>query len=209
MKKNLALIAIFNCVWLCAQHSNKSPYRVGLKLGYSYHTLLGDLTDSRPAGDFLAGFWLQLKMNKKWTAQTELLLLDKGIGDAQFSRQSPHQVNLHYFEVPVLFQYHSKNTYFEFGPGLGYLINSEEHLNGNVSPELVNDHPFFRSELSFNLGIGCTLNEKWALGLRLSNSLVPMRTAVPSVSKEAYNLLLALSISRQLKKKKARDPQEE
>ncbi len=208
MKKNLVIIAIFNCVWLYAQHNYKSPYRVGLKLGYSYHTLTGDLTNSRPAGDFLGGFWFQLKMNKKWTAQTELLLLDKGIGDAQFRKQSPHQVNLHYFEIPVLFQYHSKNIYFEFGPGLGYLINREEHLNGNLSPDLVNNYPFIRRELSFNVGIGCTLNDKWALGVRLSHSLLPVRGAVPLVSKASYNRLLALSVTRQLKKKKASDPQE-
>ncbi|MGZ3864308.1 MAG: porin family protein [Bacteroidia bacterium] len=202
MKKNLAIIAVFNCAWLCAQHNYKSPYRTGFKLGYSYHTLAGDLTESRPAGDFLAGFWFQLKMNKKWTAQTELLLLDKGIGDAQFRVKSSHQVNLHYFEVPVLFQYHSKNIYFEFGPGLGYLINREEHLNGNFSPDIVFKYPFIRNELSFNVGIGCKLNEKWALGLRLSHSLLPVRDAVPSVSKESYNRLLALSLTRQLKKKK-------
>lgn len=199
---------MFNCVWLCAQHDYKSPYRVGLKLGYSFHTLTGDLTESRPAGDFLAGFWFQLKMNKKWTAQTELLLLDKGIGDAQFRKQSPHQVNLHYFEIPVLFQYHKKMIYFEFGPALGYLINFSEHLNGNLSPDLVDIYPFMRSELSFNLGIGCKLNEKWALGVRLSHSLLPVRGAVPLVSKQSYNRLLALSITRQLKKKKAIDPQE-
>ena len=139
----------------------------------------------------------------------ELLLLDKGIGDAQFRKQSPHQVNLHYLEIPVLFQYHRKNIYFEFGPGLGYLINLEEHLNGNVSPDLVNDYPFIRSELSFNLGIGCNLNEKWTLGLRLSHSLLPVRQAVPLVSQAAYNRLLAVSISRQLKKKKARDQQQQ
>ena len=208
MRKNLTIIAIFNCVWLCAQQSYRSPYRAGFKLGYSYHTLTGDLTNSRPAGDFLAGFWFQLKMNKKWTAQTELLLLDKGIGDAQFRKKSPHQINLHYFEVPVLFQYHSKNSYFEFGPGLGYLINCEEHLNGNSSPDLVNDHPFIRRELSFNVGMGCTLNEKWTLGLRLSHSILPVRGAVPLVSKESYNCLLALSVTRQLKKKKTSDSQE-
>lgn len=208
MRKNLATIAIFNCVWLCAQHNYKSPYRAGLKLGYSYHTLTGDLTNSRPSGDLLGGFWFQLKMNKKWTAQTELLLLDKGIGDAQFRTKSPHQVNLHYLEFPVLFQYHSKNIYFEFGPALGYLINCEEHLNGNLSPDLVNNYPFIRRELSFNVGIGCKLNEKWALGIRLSHSLLPVRSAVPLVSKESYNRLLALSVTRQLKKKKDRDLQE-
>ena len=212
MRKNLAVIAIFNCVWLCAQHNYKSPYRAGLKLGYSYHTLTGDLTNSRPAGDFLAGFWFQLKMNKKWTAQTELLLLDKGIGfgpTGTSRRQvSPHQVRLHYFEIPVLFQYHRKMIYFEFGPGLGYMINYTEHLNGNTSPDLVNKYPFTRSELSINVGIGCNLNEKWTFGLRLSHSLLPVRNAVPLVSKESYNRLLALSLTRQLKKKKASDPQE-
>lgn len=183
---------------------------MGFKLGYLYHTLTGNLTHSRPSGDFLGGFWFQLKLDKKWTAQTELLLLDKGIGDAQFRKQSPHQVNLHYLEVPLLFQCHTKkNVYFEFGPGLGYLINRQEHLNGNVSPDLVNKYPFTRSELSFNVGTGCSLNEKWTLGVRLSHSLLPVRSAVPLVSKASYNRLLAISVTRQLKRKKQRDTQEE
>jgi hypothetical protein len=208
LKKNLVIIAIFNCVWLCAQHNYKSPYRAGLKLGFSLHTLTGDLTNSYPDEDGIVGFWFQLKMNKKWTAQTELLLLDKGIGGARAGQKSPHEVSFHYFEIPVLFQYHRKKIYFEFGPGLGYMINYHEHLNGNSSPDLVNKYPFTRSELSFNVGIGCILNEKWTLGLRLSHSLLPVRGAVPLVSKESYNRLLALSVTRQLKKKKASDPQE-
>lgn len=207
MKKNLVIIAIFNCVWLCAQHGYKSPFRVGLKLGFSLHTLTGDLTKSQPGGNLLGGLWFQLKMNKKWTAQTELLLLDKGIGVLRAGK-SPHFVNLHYFEIPVLFQYHRKMIYFEFGPGLGYMINYRENLYGNETPDLVIEHPFTRSELSFNLGIGCALNEKWAIGLKLSHSLLPVRNAVPFVSKESYNRLLALSVTRQLKKKKASGPQE-
>jgi hypothetical protein len=207
LKIILVIIAIFNCVWLCAQHGYKSPFRVGLKLGYSLHTLTGDLTKSPPGGNLLGGFWFQLKMNKKWTAQTELLLLDKGIG-LQTGNKSPHHVNLHYFEIPILFQYHRKKNFFEFGPGLGYMINYREHLYGNQTPDLVNNYPFMRSELSFNVGIGCALNERWAIGLRLSHSLLPVRSAVPLVSKASYNRLLALSVTRQLKKKKAGDPQE-
>lgn len=207
MRKNLVIIAIFNCVWLSAQHGYKSPFRVGLKLGFSVYTLSGDLTKSQLGGNMLGGFWFQLKMNKKWTAQTELLLLDKGIG-IRGSGKSPHFVNLHYFEVPVLFQYHRKNIYFEFGPSLGYMINYRENLYGDETPDLVNNYPFTRSELSFNVGIGCALNEKWSIGFRLSHSLLPVRGAVPSVSKASYNRLLALSVTRQLKKKKASDPQE-
>src|SRR5688572_14663788 len=151
-------------------------------------------------------------MNKKWTAQTELLLLDKGIGVGPAGknpqRVSSHQVRLHYFEIPVLFQYHKKMIYFEFGPALGYMINYAEHLNGNISPDLVDTYPFSRSELSFNAGIGLSLNEKWTFGFRLSHSLLPVRRAVPMVSKETYNRLLAINLTRQLKKKKARDTQE-
>lgn len=214
MRKNLAIIAVFNCVWLCAQHSYKSKYRAGLKLGYSFHTLAGDLTESRHGQDFIGGLWFQMKMNKKWTAQMELLLLDKGIGAGpvpiSLKLVNPHLVRLHYFEIPVLFQYHRKMIYYEFGPGLGYMINYTEHLHGNASPNLVNKYPFSRSELSINVGIGCNLTEKWTFGLRLSHSLLPVRGAVPSVSKAAYNRLLALNVSRQLqlKKKKAIDPEE-
>lgn len=214
LKKNLAILLIFDCVWLIAQHNYKSPYRAGLKLGYSFHTLIGDLTESQPGQNLLGGFWFQLKMNKKWTAQTELLLIDKGIGllpkgiGIPSGTKSPHWVNLHYFEIPVLFQYHRKAVYFEFGPGLGYLINCAEHVYGNVSPGLVFIYPFTKSEISFNTGIGCAINEKWVLGIRLSHSLLPVRSAVPLVSKESYNRLLALSVTRQLKKRKAIDPQE-
>jgi hypothetical protein len=215
LKKALLTIIVFNCVGICAQHSYKSTYRAGFKLGYTLHTLTGDLTESHHGQNLLGGFWFQLKMNKKWTAQMELLLLDKGIGllhkgigVALSGKKSPHWVNLHYFEIPVLFQYHRKKIYFEFGPGLGYLINLAEHLYGNLSPDLVNEYPFSRSEISLNAGIGSKLNEKWTLGLRLSHSLLPVRRAVPSVSEESYNRLLALNVTRQLRKKKASDSQE-
>lgn len=169
--------------------------------------MTGDLTNTSPGGNLLGGCWFQLKLNKKWTAQPELLLIDKGIG-VRGSGKSPHFVNLHYFEVPVLFQYHRKKIYFEFGPGLAYLINYRENIYSNEAPELVNTYPFRRSELSFNAGIGGALNEKWAIGLRFSHSLLPVREAVPEVSKASYNRLLALSLTRHLKKKKVSTSQE-
>ena len=89
------------------------------------------------------------------------------------------------------------------------MINYREHLYGNETPDLVIKHPFARSELSFNVGIGCALNEKWAIGLRLSHSVLPVRSAVPLISKESYNRLLALSVSRQLRRKKANNSQEQ
>lgn len=207
LKNCLVLIAIVKCFWLSAQHGYSSAYRVGLKLGYSLHTMTGDLTETQPGGNLLGGLWFQLKMNKKWTAQTELMLLDKGIG-VRKSGKSPHFVNLHYFEVPILFQYHKNKVYVEFGPGLAYLINYRENLYSDERPELVNAYPFMGSELSLQLGIACALTEKWAIGLRLSHSVLPVRQAVPSVSDKSYNRLFALSLQRQLKKKKVGSSQE-
>ena len=171
------------------------------------HTLSGDLTKSRVNQNLLAGFWAQLKMNKNWTAQTELLLIDKGIGGTIAGNKSPHWVNLHYFEVPFLFQYHQKKMYYEFGPGLAYLINCAEHLYGNNSPDLKFKYPFAKNEISFNLGIGCTLNEYWSFEFRLNHSLLPVRAAVPTISKASYNRLLAFSVTRLLKKKNKSDAQ--
>lgn len=208
MKKQLVIIAIFNCAWLFAQHNFKSSYRAGLKLGYSRHTLTGNFTKSRPAGDLVGGLWFQLKMNKQWTAQTELLLLDKGIGGSRASL-NPHRISLYYFEIPVLFQFHRKKMYYEFGPGLGYMLNHFESLYGISSPEQTDKHPFIRRELSFNVGTGCTLNDYWTIGFRFSHSLLPVRGAVPLVSEKTYNRLFALSLTRQLKKKKAGDQKEE
>lgn len=205
LKKSLFILTIFNWVWLYAQHGNKSSYHVGLKLGYSFHTLTGDLTKSQFGQNFLGGFWFRLKLDERWTAQTEILLLDKGIGVAFSGRKSTHFVNLHYLEMPVLFQYHLKNLYFEFGLGLGYLINYREHLNGNQTPNLIYKYPFNRNELSFNLGNGWKLNEKWAIEIRFSHSLLPVRKAVPLVSKDSYNCLLALSLTRQLNLKRNKD----
>ena len=64
---------------------------------------------------------------------------------------------------------------------------SYEHLNGNLSPNLLDPYPFTRSELSFNGGIGVTLDQKWSIGARLSHSILSVRRAVPTVSKAVYN----------------------
>jgi len=206
LKNKLIILLLFYGAWLGAQHKSLSTLRVGLKLGYSVHTMSGDLTKTSVGANLLGGVWLQLKMSQKWTAQPELLMMDKGIG-IRAGGKSPHFVNLHYFELPVLFQYHTKQLYYELGPSMAYLINLRENLFSNETPDLVNDYPFNRTDLSFNLGIGVSLNELWSLGLRLNHSLVPVRAAVPKISRASYNQLMAVSVTRQIKKKKKDETQ--
>ena len=204
MKNKLVFSLLFYGTWLGAQHKSLSTLRVGLKLGYSVHTMSGDLTKTSVGANLLGGVWLQLKMSQKWTAQPELLMIDKGIG-VRAGGKSPHFVNLHYFEFPVLFQYHTKQLYYEFGPSMAYLLNIRENRYTNESPDLVNTYPFSRTDLSFNLGIGVRINELWSLGLRLNHSIVPVRAAVPNISRASYNQLVAVGVTRQIKKRKKED----
>jgi hypothetical protein len=90
-------------------------YRYGFKIGYGAHTVTGSRVKSGPKDAFMMGLWLQLRMNKKWTAQCEIDFVEKGTGG--YSHDHPHYgdywLGLYYFEVPLLMQYHLKKFAFE------------------------------------------------------------------------------------------------
>lgn len=132
--------------------------------------------------------------------QAELINIGKGTGlGLQQNKYGDYWLNLSYFEVPILFQFNKQNAYFEFGPSLAALINTGEYTNGFILPYQADLYPFSRKDLSFNLGTGYVLNEKWRLGLRLTHSLLPVRKQFPTTSHQAYNRGIILAVSRQIK----------
>src|SRR5690606_7581907 len=138
---------------------------------------------------------------KKWTAQAEAIYIEKGTGG--FAKNRPartgeYAVSIMYLEFPVLFQYHLKKFSVEFGPGLGALIYQYETLVGAPTPNMTNAYPFTTKEFSFNVGCGYSFNEKWFLGLRYTNSLLPVRKQIPAISKQVYSRVFALSVARQI-----------
>jgi hypothetical protein len=152
----------------------------------------------------MGGMWVQIKISKSWTMQAELYEIGKGTGGVRQGNYGDYFLRLSYFEVPILFQYHKQNVYFEFGPALAALINTGEYTDRGAFPFQTDLYPFSNKDFTFNLGTGCVFNEKWFVGLRLIHSLLPVRKQLPGASHQVYNRSIVLAVSRQISFKASR-----
>lgn len=213
MSKLILFFLITICSGVLAQGQSKNKYKLGCKLGVVDVNMTGGRVKSPSKIALIGGAWFQIKISKNWTAQAEAIYVEKGTRGIGKNRSSVngYRVAIMYLEVPVLFQYHKKNVTFEFGPGLGALTYQYEFLPGAPTPNMTRAYPFTAKEFSFNLGFGYTFNEKWYSGLRFTHSLLPVREQMPDISKQVYNRVLALTVSRRLsfKKSKNKETQQE
>jgi len=199
------------CLDVCSQSKLKTQCKFGIKLGLGMHTITGCPVKTHPKPALMGGMWVQLKISKSWTMQSELTMIGKGTaGDNKDkSNYGDYFLRLSYFEVPILFQYNKKKGYFEFGPALAALINTGEYTDRGVLPFQTDLYPFSNKDITFNLGAGYLLNEKWHLGVRLIHSLLPVRKQLPGTSHQVYNRGIVLAVSRQINLKASRTKQSE
>lgn len=214
MKKLILFVMLLLCIDLSAQRQSKSRYHLGYKLGMVSAKMTGGRVKSGSRIVFEGGVWCQIKMSKSWSGQVEVIYVEKGIGSLPKNRPAgfgEYAVSIMYLECPVLFQYHLKKCVFEAGPGLGVLIYQYETLIGAPASNMTGTYPFTKKELSFNVGFGYSLNDKWYLGMRYTHSLLPVRKQIPDISKQVYNRVFAFSVARHIsyKKSKAKDSQVE
>ncbi len=196
------------CLDVWSQAKLKNECKFGFKLGSGIQTITGCPFKNKPRVAFMGGIWVQLKISKSWTMQAELSNIGKGTGlGLQQSKYGDYWLNLYYFEVPILFQYHKQKAYMEFGPSLAALINSGEYTNGGALPYQADLYPISKKDFSFNLGAAYVLNEKWHIGLRLSHSLLPVRKQLPATSHPVYNRGIIFAVSRQIDLKSFRAKQ--
>lgn len=170
--KNIALIAFFLIGFTVRAQQR---FTVGLKAGLSTSQVEGDTYGGFDKAGFDGGIFVTGKINEKWTAQMEMIFIQKG------SKHNPspdngdytyYYLGLNYIEVPLLLQYHQKKFTFEAGPAFGYLVsNSEYNENGEVYQPL----PFNSTELSADFGITYTIIKNLSMNWRYSNSLLPIR----------------------------------
>ena len=186
------------CLDVCSQGKLNSKF--GLKLGLGMHTITGCPVKTHPKPTLMGGMWVQIKISKSWTMQSELSIIGKGAAGEKHNKSSygDYCLRLSYFEVPILFQYNKRNSYFEFGPTLAALINTGEYSNKEVLPFPTDLYPFSNKDFSFNIGTGYVFNEKWRVGLRFTHSILPVRKQIQGTSLPGYNRGLVLSISRQI-----------
>ncbi len=213
MKKLYAfLIMSICCLDVCGQGQFKNHFKFGFKLGLGINTITGSAVKAFPrAGLMIGGLWFQIKMSKNWTMQTELIYSYKGNGtyNPNHPKNGDYLLQLSYYEVPILFQYNKKKAYFEFGVGLATLSGAGEVIIGGVLPYNPDYYTFSKVDYTLNIGTGYVFNEKWRTGLRLINSLIPVRKQLPKASMPGYNIGLVFSVSRQLNLKASRNKQSE
>ena len=199
------------CLDVCSQSKLKTQCKFGIKLGLGMHTITGCPVKTHPKPTLMGGMWVQLKISKTWTMQSELTMIGKGTaGDNKDkSNYGDYFLRLSYFEVPILFQYNKKKGYFEFGPALAALINTGEYTDRGVLPFQTDLYPFSNRDFTFNLGACYLFNEKWRLGVRLIHSLLPVRKQLPGTSHQVYNRGIVLAVSRQIHLKATRTKQSE
>lgn len=189
------------CLDVWSQSKLNTQCKIGLKLGVGMHTVTGYPVKTHLKPALMGGAWVQLKISKSWAMQAELYEIGKGAAgeNRDKSNYGDYFLRLSYFEVPILFQYNKKNTYFEFGPSLAALINTGEYTDRGAFPFQTDLYPFSNKDLCFNLGTGFLFKEKWFVGLRLSHSLLPVRKQLPGTSHQVYNRSIVLAVSRQIR----------
>jgi hypothetical protein len=164
-------------VFLLLAFSTQAQRRfvVGIKAGLSTSQVDGDTYGGYDKAGFDGGIFVTGKLNDKWTAQMEMIFIQKGSkhnsnpdeGDLTY-----YDLRLNYFEVPVLFQFHQKKFTFEVGPSFGYLIsNTEYNENGEVyNPVLFNSY-----DIGGGVGISYDIIKNLSVNWRYSYSLLPIR----------------------------------
>ncbi len=171
IKKLVFLLSVSVLLYLnsCAQDFN-----AGIRFGMCASQVSGDNLSGYDKAGILLGAFVRRDFSQKISLQLEMLFIQKG-SRKEVSKidNSYYRMRLHYLEVPLLFQYHvSKKITLEIGPSAGALIFSEEDDQLGV---ILYTPPFEKLEISSHLGIQFVFSEKWALDLRHSGSLTPVR----------------------------------
>lgn len=194
--KNVLLIFLSLLTLISPAQVKESSYNFGLKAGGVLTDVTGAPLNGMLKKGFIGGAWFRLKLEKKWSAQLEVSVLQKGTYFKKYYYD--YNLNLVYGEVPVLLQFHHKRWTLEAGPGFGYLIKQKEHFY-NFGSDMLKQEPVKQTELSFNLGFSYRISNSAGINIRYSNSIWPVRRDVdPRPSKYVsgqYNNVIAIALT--------------
>ncbi|OFY84635.1 MAG: hypothetical protein A3F72_01370 [Bacteroidetes bacterium RIFCSPLOWO2_12_FULL_35_15] len=181
MRKIIFIAVLFFLIG--SETKAQQRFKAGLKVGLSTSQVAGDTYSGFHQAGFDGGGFVNGKLSEKWTAQFEIIYIQKGSKhrpDPDKGDLSSYFLRLDYVEVPVLFQYHQQKFTFEAGPGFGYLVKVKEV---NDYGEITGDRPFFKTEASFNLGISYTIYKNLAMNWRYCNSFLAIRKHASGASR--------------------------
>lgn len=162
-------------------------FNAGINLGMTGTQVTGDRLSGFNKAGLFGGFFVNRNLGNLGDGQLEINFIQKG------SRKNAHPdkgdyesylLRLNYVEVPVMYRFRIKDFLkIEAGVMLAYLINSKEFdIQGEVTPDPT--IPYFKKyDFSAFAGINYKINDKLALSLRYSYSVLAIR---PKPSSATY-----------------------
>lgn len=156
--------------------------QVGFDGGIKFNTIT-----SQVAGDTYAGFnkigigggaFVSMVFSSSSSIKLEMLYSQKGSRNKPNTKKgdfSYFRLVLNYIELPISYVYHTEYIDFELGLYFGVLLNSSQDTGGgavDVTP------PYLNYDFGGQFGITYDIVEdKFAIGIRTSNSILPIRKA--------------------------------
>lgn len=183
MKKILMLsLAVFAFSALKAQ----SP-SFGIKAGLNTSNLwVKDANSSDYITGLHAGFLAHLHLSDRWALQPEIMY--SGQGGEVTAGSLTNKLNLHYVNVPVLFQYMFDNGFrLQAGPQIGFLASANNQAKGLESDAKDDFKPV---DISFPVGLGYLSKS----GLGIDGRWVPGLSEIQKSGKPTANNVFQLGL---------------
>lgn len=179
--RRFLIISILTFTMLSTTIAQERVFHAGLLGGVSFSQVLNDGLSHFSKLGFYGGGFISTEFSELWHGEIGFTYVMKGSKE-RFSNNasySGYKMTLGYIEFPFLAKIHSKKWDFEFGLSFGILVNSkEENWYQNDAFSSAKFQPF---EFAGVLGVNYSIDDKWGLNLRSTNSIFPIRYPTDNV----------------------------
>lgn len=182
--KKLFLAAVTLCTIGATQAQS---IKIGLKGGVNYATFAGDVQETDGLIGFVAGGFVNVKINDKFSFQPELLYSLQGSGEKSTGTifgttfNYEDKTELGYINVPLMFKLNVIEGFsVEVGPQIGFLLSADRKrtststTNGSTkSQETSTDvkDNYKETDFGVNFGLGFDLSKNINAGVRYNLGL--------------------------------------
>lgn len=172
-------------IFLCIFTFSIVPNGMKAQLGFDGGVKVSAIT-SQVAGDTYAGYnkigisggaFVKILFSDKSATKLEILYTQKGSRNKQDPKNpglNYYRLAFNYIEIPLSYVYSKNLLNVEAGLYYGILLSSSQDTGGG---EVAVTPPYFKYDVGGQLGVLYYLiEEKLALGIKWSNSILPIRT---------------------------------
>ena len=160
------------------QHQPLARFRGGLAAGINASQVDGDGYDGYHRLNFVGGVWVMRPLTERITWRLDIRYIGKGsvrYGKLSGVRHRLYEMELHYLELPVSFEYHfAKRWSAGLGLSAAYLMSARER---NAYGERVrrNGVPFRKYDIAAQAILSFAIANHWHLRAEASFTFVPIR----------------------------------